>query len=160
MTYSDFQGEIINPALHALMRNEFNTSGSSILDTRFYPDFELEYLAKRGEYIRWFANDSEFISGLSNGETRQYNYTITYYIDNAHQYVKKFFETMVTDRLERLTKLLVQNRTYEVSGAYKWHDCLVQNRSRLTRLNEVVEEAKDSIMFVEMQVSIMRTNTW
>lgn len=154
VTYTDYQ-EIINQALHSLLIDEFATIG-----VRFFPEFEENELARKGEYIRWFADGDDFESGLSNGETRKYNYTIVYYIDNHHKYVKKFYEQTISDRAERLNKLLIQNPTYEVSSAYKWHNMVIESRTKPTRLSDEQEDVRDSIYFVEMSVSLMRTNTW
>ena len=159
VTYTDYQGDIINPALDALMNTEFN-SNAPIVETRFYPEFEGDYLARRGEYIRWYSDESEFINGVTNGETREYTYILNYYIDNANRYIKDFYEKVISDRVQRLNKLLIENRTYQPSNVYKWHDAVMETIGKPEKLNETIEDAKDSIYVVEMEFKVTRTNTW
>jgi len=159
VTYTDYQGDVINPALDALINAEFNTT-APLVETRFKDVFEQSYLDTRGEYIRWYSDQSEFISGLSNGETREYTYIINYYIDNANRYIKDFYEKVISDRVQRLNQLLIENRTYQPSSVYKWHDAVMETIGKPEKLNETIEDVKDSIYVVEMEFKITRTNTW
>ena len=147
MAYTDHL-QTVNDALHALLIGEFET------DIKFESEFQPNW--KRSEYIRYWPVSQIYVSGNTSGEDRQYTYDIDIYF-NIKQMSRNVFKNTVSERLERLKQLLMENRTYQPSDVYKWHDGTVDEIEILKRDEE---DDYEGIYYVHCEFTIMRFNQW
>ena len=138
----------INDALHALLISyapELNPlmPGESI---RF----------KSNEFMRYWCIAQDFISADNSGETREYTYEINHYFNVTNLDRPKFVNT-VFGRLEEIKELLMENRTYQPSGVYKWNDLSI-NTIEVLQIEE--EKPLAGTYYIKFEVKLKRFNQW
>jgi hypothetical protein len=106
--------ETITDALRYLLDAEFNYE---IVQSRY---FEPERIGK-GEYFRYFLSEQPVVSTFAGGETRDYIFNCSWYFNSRNYDYKKTFDDIISDRIERLKRLLFNNKYYSPSNVYKWH---------------------------------------
>ena len=138
----------VNDALHALLIGEFKQS--VFLQSKFEPKF------KENEFISYWLVDSDFDSTFSDGENRMYNYEIKIYF-NRKVMNREFFENTISARMEQLRQLLSENKTYQPSDVYKWHDAKID----LIEIIEIEEdEDMEEMIYINCEFSLMRACIW
>ena len=151
VTYTNQIETNISEPVYALLVAEFNP-----VDIRMHDVFEPKWLT-RGEYIRYWFLDSEPISHFAQGETRQYEIEIVYYFDLVRSRPQKAFNDLYSERLERLKRLLDNNRSYD-DGTYRWHELEISIMPIQTveDLEDIEEET--STMALKFTVLLTRNN--
>jgi len=94
----------------------------SIINTEFNPieavledKFQLQRLAERGEYIRVWPGSSDYVSHNSDGETRDYNYSVFHYFDTKRYRKRKDWDNLYSKRSARL-RALMRNKHYHTTS--------------------------------------------
>lgn len=122
----------------------------------FEPKFNQEHLG-RGEYIRFWLNDDRQMSRHSDGETREYEFTVSYYINERSILNIETIKKIYTDRKERLKQLF--NNNYEIqSPSYVWHSLNAQSISYETAVEELEEEPLKGVKVINFIIVIIRSN--
>ena len=153
ITYTN-EIKTIGDALYDIMYDELKPI-PVILSNRF----EAKELGQQGEYIRYWIGPSNTISYYSNGECREYEVNIYYYI-NQNRYRKgAFFDEVLSVKSEQLKRLLLDNRSYEPGDVYKWHYLVVNQPEYPLNVNEIDElEGYENIKVIHHQLNIHRDN--
>lgn len=127
----------ITDALYTILKNEFYPSTPVL----FSDEFNIAQLKQKNEYIRFCSaepSDSE-LTKYSNGECRQYNIDLHYYINQSKYRSGNFLDEIVTPKVEHLKRLLMNNRCHEPNDVYKWHDLKID----IGYINKNTEELKE-----------------
>lgn len=135
----------INDALFSLLSTKFKTVELALL-------FNAEF--NRDEYVRYWPMTQEHITSNNDGEIRRYLYDIDVYFD-VNQFTRTIFEKKISVRLEDLKQLLMESRTYQPSGVYKWHDAAIETIQILQP-----EDGYDNIYYIHCEFSLLRFNQW
>jgi len=135
-----------------LLTTEFN---NDIVHGKF---FEPDKLG-RGEYFRYYLQEQPIIEGHTDGETRDYTFNCAWYF-NAKQFdFKKTFDSLVSERIERLKRLMLNNRNYVPSGVYKWTDARVEpEESFYIGIEDEELESYSHILEVPITITIRRSD--
>jgi hypothetical protein len=144
--------EAITDSLRYLLVSEFN---NEIVQSMF---FEPDKLG-RGEYFRYHLSEQPIVGMHSDGETRDYTFECSWYFNTKHSDFRKTFDDLVSERMERLKKLLLNNREYSPSSVYKWHLLLVEIDESFYLGEEEEELIKyNHILCVPITITITRSN--
>lgn len=151
ITFTNDQKDVID-SLHKMLITEFESNIRNALD------FEPDQLT-RGEYFRYALSETEHIENHSDGETTNYIIPGGWYFAKTDRYFKNIFDDHVSKRLERLKRLLRNNRSYTVSGSYKWHG-LIYTFEEPVYLSETGDEYEKytDILYIPVEITITRSN--
>ena len=111
--------EIVADSLRYLLVTEFNNE--IVQSNLFEPD-----KLGRGEYFSYYLSEQPIIDFHSDGEVRDYTFDCAWYFNTKQFDFKKTFNDLVSERIERLKRLIYNNRKYSPSGVYKWHKAIVE----------------------------------
>jgi hypothetical protein len=144
------------------LRNEFTaTPGSPAIDVVLADSFMPAYLATKGEYIRYWIEDSPIESVIPDGEVRNYIIGLYYYFDTGKKQIQRDWETLFSDRVEHIKKLIRNNHSYSPTSGYTWHWASVENVSELMMVNESddIEVAGfENVRVIKLTIKIIRGN--
>ena len=160
ITYTN-NAKAVSDGLKKILLDEFTaTAASPNIDIVIDSKFDSGRLARKGEYIRIGLEGSSFISSISDGEDRDYNFTINYYLDSYKQKQREW-EDYLSDRMEHIRKLIKNNEAYTSSGTYVWHEATIDNISKpmdITEAEDIEDEGLENIRVIKMDVKITRGN--
>ena len=126
----------------------------------YQPEFRASDIARRNEYLRFYPNGDEHVEWLADAETRRYNYQMSLYFHYYGNDKKSHFEDTISDRREHLYYYLMSKRAEDdTTNGYKWHGMTFDVISPIIWGVEGVEEDTAHIAHVDIEMSIMRTNT-
>ena len=154
ITYTNYS-DTVNSSLYDLINGEFKPVRIVFADKFDESDFQ-----GNNQYIRIWQEDNSWISDSTDGETREYHYSVNYYIrDNTH-----------IDRIslpknwsnfgERLGQLLHNSRYYAPSGTYKWHSLIVEGSDLPEKVVDEDDEELNGVRSINKDVYITRSNFW
>ncbi len=144
--------ETVTDSLRYLLVTEFN---NDIIQSKFFNSDKLG----RGEYFRYYLSEQPVIELHSDGETRDYTFECAWYFNTKQLDFKKTFDDLVSERIERLKRLLHNNRNYSPSSVYKWHHLIVEPLESFY-LGEDDEDLKNysHILCVPITITIRRSD--
>ena len=150
MIHSTNHQEIVRGGLYDILAEEF------FCEVILAPAFDPARLTK-GEYIRvWFV-PSELVNNVYMGEYRTYNIEIYFYFDTHRKRMESILPD-ISDKVDRLKQLLIDNVSYAPGDFYKWHYLGVGNIGIDNIGNlEDVENAEDT-MVAKIEIQITRGN--
>jgi hypothetical protein len=141
---------IVSESVKDLILNEFECP--VVLESAF----QLHRMTK-GEYIRIWPGSSEWVSGMSDGEYRSYLYDIFYYFDRARYSTKKDWDEIYSDRMAKLSAIIVENRYY-AQDDYIWHSWILNEISPPMAITEFEEIEDDHTFGIIFNTEITRGN--
>ena len=144
--------ETVTDSLRYLLVTEFNNE--IVQDKDFNPD-----KLGRGEYFRYYLQEQPILDNSSDGETRDYTFNCAWYFNTKYFDFKKTFDNLVSDRIERLKRLLANNRNYTPSGVYKWHGVKVEPEESFYIGDEDDEELISYIHIITVPITITITRS-
>lgn len=147
MSYTNFD-KLINESLFDILKNEMK------IPVVYYSEFRKQDIAKKNEYIRIYGNGSDLVQKYSNGETRDYNYQISYYFQYSGDQQKEKFQQVISDRINQLYYFLLEN-SYYTSGVQRWFNVSFDT------ISPVIwgfDEEQTEIAHVDMDVIFRRAN--
>ena len=151
----------VSDGLKTILLGEFTaTGGSPNIDVVIDNAFDSGRLARKGEYIRIGLEGSPFVSDSSDGETRDYEFTISYYMD-LYKQKQREWEDYLSNRMEHIRKLIKNNESYSPSDVYTWHKAVIKEIARPMSLFEaesIEGEGLENIRVIKMNVTITRGN--
>jgi hypothetical protein len=106
--------KVVSDSFRYLLVTEFN---NEIVHAKLFQPDKLT----RGEYFRYYLSEQPIVSKSSDGETRAYTFNCSWYFNTKHFDFRKTFDDLVSERIERLKRLMANNNNYIPSGVYKWH---------------------------------------
>ncbi len=152
VSYTNEMKTNISDPLEALLFAEFSPVGV-VLEN----EFQASRISTRGEYIRYYFLSSTEVAKHSDGETRDYDIEIVYYLDTRVFRTGKAFDEVYSDRLERLKAVLDENRAYTSNSTYRWHNIVVEIDPIQTV--EELEDIEDELtMALRFLITITRSN--
>lgn len=150
MSYTD-HNEIVNDALHALLIGEYGIPVEYNDDEFYNPNY------RTSECIRYYMTVSDESTYNSDGEDRVFNYVLEHYF-NHKRLAKKNYEKTIWERENQTRQLLAENRTYQPSNTYKWHDLMIETSEVLRRENADGEQLQEK--YIKMEISLRRFCQW
>lgn len=111
--------ETVTDSYNYLMTTEFSC------EVTHAKDFESGKLT-RGEYHRYYLSEQPILAFFSDGVTRDYTFSCSWYFDTRYYEFQKMFDSIVSDRIERYKRLFINNRYYSPSSVYKWHNVSIE----------------------------------
>lgn len=161
ITYTN-NAKAVSDGLKTILLGEFTaTYGSPNMDIVIHNVFEPGRLARKGEYVRIGLEGSPFVSLVSDGEYRDYVFGIYYYIDLYKHGQQREWEDYLSDRMEHIRKLIMNNYYYTSGGSYVWHQAQIEEMTRPQALNETEEELEEgfeNVRVIKLTVKITRGN--
>lgn len=152
MSYSsanDNFGKIVNQGIFTLLNAEIPKE-----KVVYQPAFRKKDLT-RGKYYRIYQDGSALIDQGTGYETRSYNYQISYYYQFSGDESKNKFEDVISNDWEHLYNYLMENRSYNPSSVYKWHNIEFGEVSGVTW---GIDDEFPEIGHIDAEVSFIRTN--
>lgn len=144
--------EAVTDSLRYLLISEFS---NDIVQAK---EFESDKLS-RGEYFRYYLSEQPILARHSDGETRDYTLNCSWYFNTKHFDFKKTFDTLVSERIERLKRLLNNNKNYIPSGVYKWHNLKVEiDESFYLGIEDEELEGYEHVLNVPINIVITRSD--
>jgi len=123
----------INKQIEYLLSGQFTE-----INVRCAPEFEDERLGKRREYIRYYYESDDLISRNTDGETRDFMFSISFYFQDFNK--KDGFNSHVFYQLDRLNWILCNEPTQnDTDDAYVWHDGRITGRERIQEVENLLE---------------------
>ena len=110
ITYTN-QIKLVMDGVEKLIEDEFNVP---VMDTH-----------AGNESIVLIPGEDSLMEHLSNGQIRSYSLDIIYTMSSGGGFERIKYH--LTNRGERIKKLLFNNRSYSPSGTYKWHDGRIES---------------------------------
>lgn len=142
----------INDALYDLIRDEFTP-----VNVRNSPWFEYDKFGRNREYVRFHYVSDVQISRCSEGETREFIYDISLYMQ-SYRKDRDEFELLYANRMDRITQLLTYIPTYVSGSDYKWHDARITEREFIDL--EIDDENMNNVIELRCQLILTRTAMW
>ena len=150
ITYTnEVRTNVIDP-LRSLIYTEFKP-----VDVEFAANFNPGRMT-RGEYMRIWLNDSTEVLKHSDGETREYNISITFYFDTVRHSTKRAWDDVYSDKAEHLKRLL-DNYNYYDDGTYRWHNLIIEVGPVMS-VEELEEIEDETTMAIKCELVITRSN--
>jgi len=144
--------EIVTDSLRYLLVTEFN---NEIVQSKYFNPDKLT----RGEYFSYYLSEQPVIAGHTDGETRDYTFDCAWYFNTKQFDFKKTFDDLVSERTERLKRLMSNNSNYTPSGIYKWTKVIVEPEESFYLGEEEEELEKYShILCVPITITITRSD--
>jgi len=151
VTYTNHLDAIVD-ALKTILFDEFKP-----VPVIYDEGYENRHL-KHGEYIRFWLERDNWISGNTSGETRQYSFQIDFYIEDRKRLNDYNFQNYHSTKAERLKQVLNSNRVY---GSTTWHALEVESLAYLSAEEIFAEqEGLENIRAIRLIVNITRSNFW
>ena len=141
ITYTDDIKTVID-GLQTLIEAEF-----APIPIRIAREFEEQYLAERGEYIRIWPVNIETVSRIANGVYRNYIFDIVLYFNTQRYRTEKLMDEIVTPEVERLERLLDNYHTYGTGSI--WFGVTIDT-------DHNYDEELEDIYAVKLEVTINR----
>lgn len=138
----------ITDALHSLLISEFK------IKVEYSKDFRMNF--GQSEYISYWCTEQNLISTNTDGEDREYVFEIFHYFDNK-RFDKKLFDEKISERVEQLKQLVMENKTYQPGDVYKWHDAELESIG-IEHFED--EEELPNIYFIQSELHLRRFNEW
>ncbi len=113
ITYENVIYDRVIDSLHSIIANEFNI-----------PICYDEH--KDNQSFLIVPDNDENLDTLAGGQVREVTVDISYELNSAGDYTKNSVK-QVTEVVERLKRLLHNNKTYSVSGTNKFRNGIIQN---------------------------------
>jgi hypothetical protein len=150
LIHSTNHQEIVRGGLYDLLAEEF------FCEVILAPAFDPARLTK-GEYIRFWFVPSELVNNVYTGEYRTYNIEIYFYFDTHRKRMESILPD-ISDKVDRLKQLLIDNVSYAPGDFYKWH-YLAAGSIEIDNIGnlEDVENAED-VMTAKIEIQITRGN--
>ena len=144
--------EMVTNSLRYLIVTEFN---NDIVQSNLFEPGALG----RGEYFSYWLSEQPVLEFHSDGETRDYTFDCAWYFNTKQFDFKKTFDDLVSERIERLKRLLHNHRSYAPSGVYKWHHLIVEpDESFYLGIEDEELEKYNHILCVPITITITRSD--
>jgi len=149
----------VSDGFRTILRNEFTaTAGSPNIEVVLNDKFESERLGTKGEYIRYWIEDTPLVSLVANGENRNYIIGLYYYLDAGKKQIQRDWEALISDRVEHIRQLLSNNIFYASSGVSVWHELKIDIGKPMTVNDSDEIEGYENVKVVKLTITITRGN--
>lgn len=159
--FTNFQ-KTVSDAFRTILRDEFTAvPGSPNIDIVLAEQFEPEYLANKGEYVRYWIEEDNLVSKVANGEDREYLLGLYYYVDVYKKNIQRDWETLLSDRAEHIKTIINNNDSYAPSSVYKWHGAWVESVSKpmfVDESDEIELVGYENVRVIKLTIRINRGN--
>ena len=116
----------------------------TILNAEFKPipivvasKLQMDKVAKKNEYLRIWCTGDDVVSRVSGGVYRSYEVEFVWYFNVARYRDEKILDDTISERIERLERLLENNYSYNTGAT--WVSCAINSIQYLYELEEDIE---------------------
>ena len=143
--------ETITDSLRYLLVQEFNCE---IVQEEKFVSKHLD----KGEYFNYYLTEQPIELLHSDGETRNYTFECKWFFNTKQFEFRKTFDDLVSERIERLKRLLYNNRSYTPSNVYKWHHLVTEIEKSFYLIEEDEETNYAHVLCVPITIIITRSD--
>ena len=153
--YTNYSDTHINISLYGILNAEFKP-----VRIVFRDDFNEADFQGNNQYVKIWCQDSRWISNCTNGETREYEYSINYYIRDLKHVDRISLAKSYSNFGERLNQILNHSRYYVSDGIYRWHQLTIDGSNSPVAVDDKDGEEISGLKVIEKTVNIVRQNNW
>ena len=154
ITYTNYS-DLIDASLYYLINGEFKP-----VKVVFAEDYNEADFKGNNQYIKVWCQDSSWVSNNTAGETREYEYSVNYYIRDISKVDRIALPLNWINFGERLDQLLNQNKTLTLDVVYRWHSLMINGSNHPKKVEDAEGEVIRGIKSINKEVFITRTNEY